>query len=272
MPIVPGPADTGQRTHPFDPIMIALPLHLRLDHRVDGVSPGSPVFRRRSLTCRKAARKKSRSSCCWPIFRSNSAIRLSETVASDDGAADTSSNRRELFNGRPISRSAAAPPDRYFRRHSYSRSRPTPSSAASAATLTVSSSRDSARSLNSRVHRVLVFDTLVLLREQCASFPCLSSGVHSWGSLHGNRAGTERGIRFAGAGRRTQCHAPVERQWRASNSPVLAPKSRALFKGERFVPSAFELSNPRLGRALQCLDMASETIQDRLPAAALLLL
>src|SRR5580658_10978377 len=179
MPIVPGPADTGQRTHPFDPIMIALPLHLRLDHRVDGVSPGSPVFRRRSLTCRKAARKKSRSSCCWPIFRSNSAIRLSETVASDDGAADTSSNRRELFNGRPISRSAAAPPDRYFRRHSYSRSRPTPSSAASAATLTGSPSRDSARSLNSRVHRVLVFDTLVLLREQCASFPCLSSGVHS---------------------------------------------------------------------------------------------
>jgi hypothetical protein len=37
--------------------------------------------------------------------------------------------------------------------------------------------------LNSRVQRVLVFDfnTLVLLGEQCVSFPCLSLGVHSTG-------------------------------------------------------------------------------------------
>lgn len=35
----------------------------------------------------------------------------------------------------------------------------------------------------------------------------------------GNRAGTERGIRFADPGRRAQCSVPVERQWRALNSP-----------------------------------------------------
>src|SRR5882762_8537226 len=79
----------------------------------------------------------------------------------------------------------------------YSNSRRTPSSSARAVTFTNSSIRASARSLNSRVHRVRVvpvvqgrvlslvrdwvFNTLVLLDEQCVLFPCLSSGVHSRG-------------------------------------------------------------------------------------------
>ena len=198
MPVVSGTADPGQRAHPFDPNAIALLLNRRVDHRVDGVSPGSPCFRRCSLTCRKAARKKSRSSCCWPIFRSRSAIRpCSPPGAGADDEADNSSTGRAIFNGRPIACKASAPPDRYFRRQMYSNSRRTPSSSARPVTFTTSSIRARARSLNSRVHRVRVvpvvqgrvlllvrgwvFNTLVLLVEQCVLFPCLSSGVHSCG-------------------------------------------------------------------------------------------
>ena len=68
MPVVAGSADASQPAPPFD-LRVALLLRLRVDHRVNAVSPGTPFFRRASLTCRKAARKKSRSSCCWPILR-----------------------------------------------------------------------------------------------------------------------------------------------------------------------------------------------------------
>src|ERR1700686_525807 len=111
MPVVSGPTDAGQYAHPFDPNMIALPLHLRLDHRVDAVSPGSPLFRRASLTCRKAARKKSSSSCCWPIFRSSSSIRPPGATdeSGSEAAASTASTARSLPLGRPARRSPASP-------------------------------------------------------------------------------------------------------------------------------------------------------------------
>jgi hypothetical protein len=34
-----------------------LPLHLRVDHRVEAVPPGPPLYRRDALTGRKAAQK-----------------------------------------------------------------------------------------------------------------------------------------------------------------------------------------------------------------------
>src|SRR5580692_8760129 len=186
MPVVASPADTGQRTHPFDPHVIALPHDLSVDHREDVVPPGSPFFRRCSLTCRKAARKKSSSNCCWPIFRSNSSIRRCPVSADAGGdGADSSSKNRAASNGRPIGCNAPAPPDCNLPRQIYSNFRSTPSSLASAVIFPVSSIRATARSLNSRGHRVLglgllfVFDTLVLLAKQCVLFPCLSLGVHS---------------------------------------------------------------------------------------------
>src|SRR5580693_10263434 len=189
MPVVASPADTGQRTHPFDPHLIALPHDLRVDHREDVVPPGSPFFRRCSLTCRKAARKKSSSNCCWPIFRSNSSIRRCPVSADAGGdGADSSSKNRAASNGRPIGCNAPAPPDCNLPRQIYSNFRSTPSSLASAVIFPVSSIRATARSLNSRGHRVLglgllfVFDTLVLLAKQCVLFPCLSLGVHSTAS------------------------------------------------------------------------------------------
>src|SRR5580692_8819456 len=195
MPVVASPADTGQRTHPFDPHVIALPHDLSVDHREDVVPPGSPFFRRCSLTCRKAARKKSSSNCCWPIFRSNSSIRRCPVSADAGGdGADSSSKNRAASNGRPIGCNAPAPPDCNLPRQIYSNFRSTPSSLASAVIFPVSSIRATARSLNSRGHRVLglgllfVFDTLVLLAKQCVLFPCLSLGVHSRSEVMALRA------------------------------------------------------------------------------------
>src|SRR6202140_2424674 len=47
-------AHTGQRAHPFDPQLIALPLRLRADHREDVLAPATSYFGRGALTCRKA--------------------------------------------------------------------------------------------------------------------------------------------------------------------------------------------------------------------------
>src|SRR5580704_14686590 len=59
----------------------ALKLHHGSDFRVDAVAPGPVLFRRDSFTRLKARRKKSRSSDCRPILRSNSAMRRAETVS-----------------------------------------------------------------------------------------------------------------------------------------------------------------------------------------------
>ncbi len=90
------------------------------------------------------------------------------------------------FDGRPIDRNAAAPPDRYRLCQSYSNSGRTLSSSARALTLTASLIRDTADSLNSRDQRRFVLGSLLGLNrfsifpdKQCASFSCLSSGVQS---------------------------------------------------------------------------------------------
>src|ERR1035438_1011786 len=63
----------------------ALKLHHASDLSVDAVAPVSVFFRRDSSTRLKALRKKSRSSDCCPILRSNSATRRG--VGTQDRAA-----------------------------------------------------------------------------------------------------------------------------------------------------------------------------------------
>src|SRR5262249_53139192 len=117
---------------------------LRADHREDAVPPGPPFFRRCSLACRKAARKKSSSSCCWPIFRSSSAIRRCPLSADPDG--DGGANGGAFNDGRAIGRNASGPPNRYRLCHSYSSVGLTFTSAATARTPIPSFTRDIAAS------------------------------------------------------------------------------------------------------------------------------
>jgi len=117
--VVSGPARPGQPVHPFD--LDALLLNLRVDHRVDTVSPGPPFDRRDTPACRKAARKKSRSRCCWPTLRSSSAIRRWATAAASSGRgiAGASTAAAGTNTGWPICCNASGPCASYFRRHLY---------------------------------------------------------------------------------------------------------------------------------------------------------
>ena len=161
VPVITSPAHTSQPAVSLDPHRIALLLRHRVDHRVDVVPPGPPFIRRLASTCRKAARKKSRSTCCWPIVRSSSASRRSGSAGSGRLSGVCADGWLSL--GRPMRRKASAPPASYRRRHSYSRSGPTPSSPASAATPHPSSIRAIARSLNSTGQFCFRPRTLVLL-------------------------------------------------------------------------------------------------------------
>ena len=94
----------------------------RLDDRVDRDAPDPALRRRVPSTCRKACRKKSSSTCCWPILRSNSAIRLLEAsgaAAADFAGALRVATAATALGGRPRPRSASGPPDRKRLCHAY---------------------------------------------------------------------------------------------------------------------------------------------------------
>ena len=71
-------ADASQPAHPLHRKprfrRFALRARHRLDVGEDAVTPGASLGRREPSVCCKAPVKKSSSSCCWPTFRSNSAI------------------------------------------------------------------------------------------------------------------------------------------------------------------------------------------------------
>src|SRR5258708_15365887 len=78
MTVVAGATDTGEPAHTLDrehALRTGCRLHHRLDDFVDFVAPVPSLGWRSPFTCRKACRKKSRSTCCWPTLRSSSAIR-----------------------------------------------------------------------------------------------------------------------------------------------------------------------------------------------------
>jgi hypothetical protein len=100
MSIVAGPAYAGELAHAFDSDLALRPRRChRLDDFVDAVPPGAPLRRRCSLTCRKACRKKSSSTCCRPILRSSAGIvaagsRVSECCVQRFSDALLASRRR----------------------------------------------------------------------------------------------------------------------------------------------------------------------------------
>src|SRR5260370_5721525 len=102
----------------------ALKLHHASDLGVDAVAPSSVLFRRDSFKRLKALRKKSRSSVCWPILRSNSAIRRWAASGAVLGPGATA-----LPGGRPTGRSNPAGPSlRYVSRQRDNTARLTTSS------------------------------------------------------------------------------------------------------------------------------------------------
>ena len=99
-----GPADAGDVAGMAG--LEALKLHHASDLSVDAVAPEAVLFRRDSFTRLKALRKKSRSSDCCPILRSNSATRR---AAASSGLA-TGRGRLGTPGGRPTGRCKPAAP------------------------------------------------------------------------------------------------------------------------------------------------------------------
>src|SRR5882757_7761772 len=159
--VVAGATDAGQRAHPLDrKLALRQRDRHRLDDRVDRVTPVPSLGRRAPLTCRKACRKKSSSTCCWPILRSSSAIRF--LVASTGEAAGFADVLRATIadtalRGRPRPPSASGPPDRKRLRQAYRSLRRTLSSRASALTFSPASMRRTTLSLKSRLNTRIAF-------------------------------------------------------------------------------------------------------------------
>src|ERR1700687_304915 len=135
----------------------ALKLHHASDLSVDAVAPAAVFFRRDSFTRLKALRKKSTSKACWPILRSNSAIRC---AATSSGLA-IGKERFRTPTGRPLGRcNPAAPCWRYASRQRYSTARLICSSCSTALTLSPSRIRWATFTLNSLVKTRFVLDIL----------------------------------------------------------------------------------------------------------------
>src|SRR5204862_3108297 len=181
--VVAGSTEAGQRTHPFNcEFALRLAGRHRFDDAVDRSAPSPSLGRRATLTCRKACRKKSSSTCCWPILRSNSAIRF--LVPSTGEAACFAVMLRatiadSALGGRPRPRSASGPPDRKRLRQTYRSLRRTLSSRASALTFSPASMRRTILSLNSRVKTRIAFLDMGSPWRNCPHYPCLTLGVHS---------------------------------------------------------------------------------------------
>src|SRR5438445_187768 len=159
--VVPGPADASQHTHSRNRgFALRQAGRHRLDDLVDPVTPGPALGRRAPLTRCKACRKKSRSTCCWPTLRSNSAMRLrasSSSAARVSGAGACACPplatrlAASALGGRPRPRSASGPPARKRSRQTYRSLRVNFSSRASALTFSPASIRRTMPTLNSRL-------------------------------------------------------------------------------------------------------------------------
>src|SRR5438874_11678603 len=152
----------------------------RLDDFVDRAPPGAPLGRRVSFTCRKARRKKSRSTCCWPILRSSSATRRCAPASSSSPAshaAPWTATAVAPLRGRPHPRNAADPLCRTLSRHAY-KSRPRNCrSRATSVTLSPAARRATAACFNAIGYsRCFVISSSP--RETVPYFPCLIFGVH----------------------------------------------------------------------------------------------
>ena len=135
----------------------ALKLHHASDLSVDAVAPAAVFFRRDSFTRLKALRKKSISRACWPILRSNSAIRR---AAASSGLA-TGRGGFGTPGGRPAGRcKPAAPSLRYASRQRYSTLRLIWNSWCKALTLSPLRIRCATPSLNSLVKTRFFSDNL----------------------------------------------------------------------------------------------------------------
>ena len=125
----------------------AFPLHHASDFSVDAVSPVPVFFWRDSFTRLKALVKKSTSSACWLVLRSNSTIRRAEASC----ALPAGRGGFGTPEGRPVSRKPAAPSLRYVSSQRYSTLRLICNSSYTALTLSPLTRRRATASLNSWV-------------------------------------------------------------------------------------------------------------------------
>src|SRR6266481_1572307 len=188
MAVVPGPAHARERAHPFDrEFALRQGTSHRLDDFVDPVTPGPALGRRAPLTCRKACRKKSSSTCCWPILRSSAATRLCAFSSSPaapgelDPPPARKADRSEL-RGRPGPRRASGPPQRKRSRQMYKSLLENCSSRANARTFSPASIRLTIPSLNARL-KTRCDDLGLDIRSPMENCP-LFSVSHFWGALH----------------------------------------------------------------------------------------
>src|SRR6266403_1359127 len=159
----------------------------RLDDFVDPVTPGPALGRRAPLTCRKACRKKSSSTCCWPTLRSSAAMRLCALSSSPSAPGELDppppreADRSEL-RGRPGPRRASGPPQRKRSRQMYKSLLENCSSRANARIFSPASIRLTIPSLNARL-KTRCDDFGLDIRSPMENCP-LFSVSHFWGALH----------------------------------------------------------------------------------------
>ena len=157
MAVVPGPAHAGQRAHPLNrEFALRQGGRHRLDDFVDPVTPGPALGRRAPLTCRKACRKKSSSTCCWPTLRSSAAIRPRAASSSPPAAPGREPGpvveaHPSDLRGRPGPRRASGPPETKRSRQMYKSLLENRSSRANASTFSPASIRLTIPSLNARL-------------------------------------------------------------------------------------------------------------------------
>src|SRR5712671_1537510 len=189
--VVPGPAHTGERAHPLDrEFALRQGGRHRLDDFVDPVTPGPALGRRAPLTCRKACRKKSSSTCCWPTLRSSAAMRLCAFSSSPaapgelDPPPPREADRSEL-RGRPGPRRASGPPQRKRSRQMYKSLLENCSSRANARIFSPASIRLTIPSLNARL-KTRCDDFGLDIRSPMENCP-LFSVSHFWGALQSDQ-------------------------------------------------------------------------------------
>src|SRR6266403_6262849 len=191
MPVVPRPADASERAHPRNREFALRQggrhqRRHRLDDPVDPVTPGPALGRRAPLTCRKACRKKSSSTCCWPTLRSSAAMRLCALSSSPSAPGELDppppreADRSEL-RGRPGPRRASGPPQRKRSRQMYKSLLENCSSRANARTFSPASIRLTIPSLNARL-KTRCDDFGLDIRSPMENCP-LFSVSHFWGAL-----------------------------------------------------------------------------------------
>src|SRR5712671_5328885 len=191
MAVVPGPAHAGERAHPLNrEFALRQGGRHRLDDLVDPVTPGPTLGRRARFTCRKACRKKSSSTCCWPTLRSSSAMRVRAASSSAAGVSGgacalvplAAKPAAPTLGGRPRPRRASGPPARKRSRQTYRSLRENLSSRAKALTFSPPSIRRTMPALNSRL-KTRCDDLSLDIRSPMENCP-LFSVSHFRGALH----------------------------------------------------------------------------------------